>query len=227
MHYEKPLLAQGRNYWVIGRTEWSHAHLKIHPIPQVMPSRMRFILVLIAFFALSGNAKAQLSTYVVAIDSSAFQFEVEHFGIATVNGVLSTGSGEVQYSPSFPDSISAQIVLDVSSVDTNNRLRDRELKSEDFLDAGRYPLVQFSSTGTVEDKVETSQVFAQGEMTIYGETRQLQLPLDVQEGDGVLIIRSAFSIRRQDFDIDFGILMNSLVSDEIKINVELVAYREN
>lgn len=225
-HYELRLLKIGCNYCANNRTEWSCAHLKIHPILQVNPNRMRFLLVIAALLAHSWSSTAQLSPYVVDMDSSTFSFQVEHLGIATVDGVFTSGSGLIMYSPSIPDSIAAQMTLNVQSIDTDNQMRDRELRSEDFLDMGRYPVISFSSTGTMAGEDIIYPLLAEGDMTIYGVTRQLQLPLDVKEVEGTLTIRSIFSIRRKDFEIDFGILMNSLVSDEIKINVEMVAHRD-
>jgi len=187
---------------------------------------MKFLLATIALLTVSESSAAQTNRYVVDMDSSSFGFQVEHLGFATVNGVFSTGSGLVLYSTAVPDSISARIELDVESINTNNRLRDKELRSEDFLDAGRYPMIKFSSSGTMSQEDAAFPLVSEGEMVIYGESKQLQLPLNVKEGNGTLTIRSVFSIRRQDFEIDFGILMNSLVSDEIKISVELVAHLE-
>ena len=186
---------------------------------------MRFLLffVCIGVLLTVTPVSAQPSVYEVDMEASLFEFEVEHFGIATVVGTISEGSGTIVFSAEEPDSLRASIQLEVSSIDTDNRLRDRELKSEDFLDVRRHPTVTFFSTGVGSEGVTGETTVSIGNLSIFGFTRSVSIPIRVDLSGEDLVVESSFEVLRTDYDLDFGILMNSLVSDEVIIRVRMVA----
>lgn len=169
-------------------------------------------------------AHGQNKQFIVDSDLSKFTFVVEHLGVATVKGSFSEIDGSVWFDALSPDSLKANIVVAVASVDTDNKLRDKELRSEDFLDADRYPTMSFLSerNGVRRSKGER---LIQGRMKIYGKTRLIEVPykVDYNPETDVLTVKTNFVVKRSDYGLSFGILMDALISEEINVAVEAIA----
>ena len=74
-----------------------------------------------------------------------FYFDVQHT-YATVRGRFTDFNGNIIFDPDQPEKSSFNFVIKVDSIDTGVGKRDTHLRSPDFFDAGRYPLITFKST---------------------------------------------------------------------------------
>jgi polyisoprenoid-binding protein YceI len=54
---------------------------------------------------------------------------------------------DVDGDASKPQTVKVEANIDVASLNTNNVKRDNHLKSPDFFDAAKYPMIRFASTG--------------------------------------------------------------------------------
>ncbi|MDA1029053.1 MAG: YceI family protein [Bacteroidetes bacterium] len=185
---------------------------------------MKLLLIIVLCLVWPDAVLGQSGEYILDASKSTFSFKVEHFGVATVDGTFSSARGMIKYDPSKPDSMWAQISIDVNSINTDNTFRDKELKSEDFLDAPRYPTVEFLSSGLNQGANKSQSRSVKGKMTVYGNTREVELPftLALNSSGTEVTIRSQFVINREDYKLKFGILMDSVVGDEIRITTVLV-----
>lgn len=137
---------------------------------------------------------------------SNINFSIKHLVISTVTGSFNVFSGTL-LTPQHDnfDNAYVTLLIDVYSVDTNNRDRDEHLKSPDFFNADAFPQIEFRSTTfnhIVGDNYKIS-----GPLTIKGITNDVTF--DVLFGgeakDGFGIMRAGFeisgTINRNDFDI--------------------------
>ena len=67
--------------------------------------------------------------------------------------------------------------IDVASVNTGNERRDEHLRSGDFFEADAHPYITFESTRVWE--ASENRLIARGDLTIKGETREVDLPIEV------------------------------------------------
>ena len=74
-----------------------------------------------------------------------FYFDVQHT-YATVRGRFTDFNGNIIFDPDQPEKSGFNFVIKVDSIDTGVGKRDTHLRSPDFFDAGRYPLITFKST---------------------------------------------------------------------------------
>ena len=81
---------------------------------------------------------------------SEIGFTVRHLGLSKVRGRFNSFSGTVDIVDQLHDS-TIEVLIDLSSVDTNNDQRDGHLRSTDFFDLETHPQMTFASTS-----VETS-----------------------------------------------------------------------
>ncbi|MEP6730414.1 MAG: YceI family protein [bacterium] len=157
---------------------------------------------------------------------STVEFSAKHMMFTTVRGRFAEIEGIVNVPGATPDSASVEVTMKAASIDTRTEQRDQHLRSADFLDAEKFPVMTFKSTkmeGTHDSFTMT------GDLTIRGITRPVTLDVtyegagkDPWGGD-----RMGFSATGQIDRRDFGLVWNQaleaggvLVSNEIKIQIE-------
>src|SRR5215212_1109250 len=90
---------------------------------------------------------ATRTTWTVDPAHSSVEFAVRHLMITTVKGRFTGVTGTVVLDDADPAASTAEITVDVASIDTREPQRDAHLRSADFFDAGKYPTLTFRSTG--------------------------------------------------------------------------------
>jgi polyisoprenoid-binding protein YceI len=158
---------------------------------------------------------------------SGVSFVVRHLGLSNVRGRFDRFDATLDVGPDL-DVVAVNAEVDLSSVDTNNTDRDTHLRSTDFFDTDRNPVMTFQSTsitGNGEDYELT------GDLTIAGVTLPVTFEVefngtDVHPGDQRT--HAGFSatgqIRRSDFGIAFGIIAGAeklMLADKVKIELDL------
>ena len=153
---------------------------------------------------------------------SEIGFTVRHLGLSKVRGRFNAFSGTATIAADqTASSVSASI--DLSSVDTNNEMRDGHLQTGDFFNAETHPTMTFVSTGVTPNALS-------GDLTIRGITNPVTLDLSYNgvAVDGNEATRAGFSARGEISRSDFGIEFNAplgidgmLVSDKVVIELEI------
>jgi polyisoprenoid-binding protein YceI len=118
-------------------------------------------------------------------------------------------------------------VLDVkiqaASVNTGSGMKDGKLKSKDFFDVKKDPLITFHSTKIVQTGPHTFEV--QGNFTIRGVTKPDTLMLTVEpEGKASGEIKGTMAFDRKDYGMDSGIPFIR-IADRVEVTVALQAKR--
>jgi polyisoprenoid-binding protein YceI len=107
-----------------------------------------------------------------------------------------------------PAESSVEVDIDATSVETSNEKRDEHLRSPDFFDVERYPLITFNSK-RVEGE-SPGHFLVHGDLTLHGVTRPVTLEVEYhgwttdQLGDR----RARFSARTAVDRADFGVTWN-------------------
>lgn len=173
---------------------------------------------------------SQLTTGIWSIDTahSEVGFTVRHLGLSKVRGRFNVFSGTVTIADD-PLASSVTASIDLSSVDTNNEMRDGHLQSADFFNTEAAPRMTFVSTAVTETTLT-------GDLTIRDITKSVTLDLDVHgvTVDGYDATRAGFSASGQILRSDFGIEFNAplgidgmLISDKVTIELEIQAVRQD
>ncbi len=156
--------------------------------------------------------------YTVGVPSSNVMFTVKHLKTISVTGVFNNISGTFIYDEVLNKLISLEGEIVVASLNSADEVRDEKLKSEDILNAKKFPKITFKST-----KIEDNAVY--GDLTIKGVTKNIKFNL---ENQAVLDKQAIFSlkgeIKRSYFDISWDELIETgsiAVSDEIKLTANI------
>jgi polyisoprenoid-binding protein YceI len=123
------------------------------------------------------------------------------------DGKFSRSTGEVTLDPKDPATAKITLTIESASIDTGIGLRDKHLRSSDFLDVTRFPTITFES-----QRVEMAgrRGTVTGQLTLHGVTREIEVPVDVQLSDGALVATGEFRLNRRDYGINYSSFVNPI-----------------
>lgn len=175
---------------------------------------------------------AERSTWQLDPAHTHVGFAVRHMMFATVKGQFREVSGELELDGADLSGSKVRLSIAAPSIDTGVAGRDEHLRSADFFDAANHPALTFESRRIHRGGDGSLRVI--GDLTIRGVTREVAATVR-QAGRGVDPWgkeRIAFSgearIDRRDFGLRWNQALETggvLVSDDVKITVELQAVR--
>jgi polyisoprenoid-binding protein YceI len=115
------------------------------------------------------------------------------------------------------------IKIQAASVNTGSGFKDDKLKSKDFFDVTKDPLITFKSTKVVQTGPNAFEV--QGNFTIRGVTKPDKLVLTVErEGTASGEIKGTMAFDRKDYGMDSGIPFIK-IADRVEVTIALEAKR--
>jgi polyisoprenoid-binding protein YceI len=179
------------------------------------------------------TAKSAIQVWHIDPAHTNAQFAVRHLMISTVRGRFGAVSGTVTIDPSNPARSTADITIDVNSIDTREPQRDAHLKSADFFDVARWPTMTFRGRRVEGDPKKKFRLI--GDLTIKDVTREVVLEAESQgQGpDPWGNYRAGFEAEARLDRRDFGLLWNQVletggfvVGDEVKITIDVELIRK-
>jgi polyisoprenoid-binding protein YceI len=131
----------------------------------------------------------------------------QHLGISSVHGRFTEFSGRVEIAEDLEKS-GVEAVIQAASIDTGNGMRDSHLKSADFLDVERFPVLTYQSTGLTPAGADRWTVH--GKLSLHGVIREVDLDLTYlgtgpDPWGGVrAAFRATAQLRREDFAMNYN-----------------------
>jgi polyisoprenoid-binding protein YceI len=197
-----------------------------------------FLVALIAVAADIPPARIDLvGAEIYSIDQghSLVGFDIDFLGLSTVHGAFNDYQATILYDEAHPERSSATVLIDATSINTNNQFRDRDLKSDKFFDVAKYPQIRFQST-RVERKGANDFV-VHGNLTIKDVTKEIALPMkrtvsrraDSAWGNIRIGGTGGVRIKRNDFHVDGGpaAAAFAMLADDVDIRLEILGNRFN
>jgi polyisoprenoid-binding protein YceI len=154
------------------------------------------------------------------------EFSAKHLGMMTVRGQFEDVSAVADIDADNPEAASVQITIQTVSVKTSNPARDNDLRSGNFLEVDKYPVITFKSTGV--QAAGENHFKLTGDLTIKETTRPVTLDVTKygEFNDAMLGHRIAYGastqINRKDYGLSFAMMLDGrfVVSEEIQIMIE-------
>ena len=133
----------------------------------------RFIVVLGFTLAFIAEGVAQTGDWKLDKSHSQVKFSVAHMVISEVTGVFK--DFDVTFTSASEDFTDATIeaTIKAASIDTGNENRDKNVRSDEFLNAEKFPEIKFKST-KVEKSGDTNYKIT-GDLTIRDITKPVVL----------------------------------------------------
>jgi polyisoprenoid-binding protein YceI len=153
--------------------------------------------------------------------------------LESINGSGDSISGIVKFDPENPKLTKGEITLDAKSLHVGNPVLKEHMLGKDWLNVEKFPSIRFTLNQLNDIKQDGIHLLANahGKMTIRNITLDMKIPVKLTylkgmlekrnrvKGD-LLVIRSKFSVKRDDFNIQAGQKLEKVANEiELSLNV--------
>jgi polyisoprenoid-binding protein YceI len=159
---------------------------------------------------------------------SEISFKVKHLMITNVKGVFKEFSGSAVTTGNDHLTSEIDLSLNTASIDTGAADRDGHLKSADFFEVEKYPVMTFK--GTSFKKSDDSNYVLNGDLTIKGITKPVRLNVEFSGtmkdpwGNQKAGYSVSGKINRKDWGLNWNAALEAggvLVSDDVTISADV------
>lgn len=160
---------------------------------------------------------------------STLRFGVKHLGVQNVRGILRV-EGQIVVADQPADSTVAA-TIDLGSVDTKSKGRDKAIRSASLLDIASHPTAEYHSTGISPDAAggNPQGFLLDGELTFMGVTRPLPLRIQlerfIRDGGGTRpILAGQGQFTRNDFGLVYRVhprLLDRAIGQTVHVDIRL------
>lgn len=188
---------------------------------------MKISLIILLFSQI-----AIASHYEVDPTHSNIGFTIRHF-VSKVSGQFKDFKGTIDFDEKKLTALQGQLEIQATSIDTGNAKRDEHLRSEDFFDVSKNPLITFKATAiTATSKGKFKAV---GDFTMHGVKQSITLNGEYlgRAKDFEGSYRAGFTlngkIKRKDFKMVWNKILdagNAVLGDDVDLQIQVEA-KEN
>ncbi|MDR3678329.1 MAG: YceI family protein [Flavipsychrobacter sp.] len=159
---------------------------------------------------------------------SGVKFSVSHMTVSEVDGSFKVFNGTIVSPTADFNNATVNFTVDVTSVNTDNDMRDKHLKSDDFFNAEKYPSMTFTSTSF--KKVKGNIYSLEGNLTIRDVTKKTKFAVlyggaaKDPYGNTKAGFKASTKISREAFGLKWNKLTEAggaMVGDEVSIVLNL------
>ena len=189
---------------------------------------MKRILSLALLIALTVAGSSQADEWKIDKTHSMVGFSVSHLVISSVHGIFSDFEGSINFDGKDISAGSVEFTVQTASVDTDDEKRDKHLRSDDFLNAEKYPTMTFKSTSVTAGK--DGAFTMTGDLTIRDVTKEVSFDCKFR---GVIVdnwgntkagFTAVTTINRQEFNVSFSAALDAgglLVGNDMELELAL------
>jgi polyisoprenoid-binding protein YceI len=186
---------------------------------------------ILGFCALAGLSAPIVSAAAVAYDvdpvHSSVIFRAQHFKAGFTYGRFDKVSGAFAFDEAKPEASSVKVQVEVASIDTNDKQRDSDLLTPDYLDVAAFPTIRFESTGVKRSADGAYEVT--GNLTLHGVTKSVSVVMtksgeaDDKWGAHRLGFEGTLTVQRSQYGMDKHL---DGVGDEIRLILAIEGTRK-
>jgi polyisoprenoid-binding protein YceI len=157
------------------------------------------------------------------------QFKVKHMMISNVKGEFTTITGKLELNGADINKSRMEASIDAATINTREAQRDAHLKSADFLDVEKFPVLTFKSSRI--SKTGLDELSVEGDLSIRGVTRNVvfdvegpSAPIKDPWGNTRIGISAKTTINRKDFGLTWNAALETggiVVGEEVHITLDV------
>jgi polyisoprenoid-binding protein YceI len=165
------------------------------------------------------------STYQIDPVHSEVSFRIRHLGLSKVYGRFVTYKGTIQLDEQDMTKSLVEVTIDSASINTENAMRDKDLRSPNFFDVEKFPAVTFRSVAVkplAKDRFEVT-----GDFSMHGVTKRITIPVtatgttttpkETRAG-----FEGTLTLNRNDYAITY---MPGIVGEDVSITLGIEAVK--
>ena len=149
------------------------------------------------------------------LTSSELSFYVE--GLKDTKGFFEDFDIIFKVSDNDPEEAKLKVLINVNSINTDNKIRDKAVMEEDFFNFEKYPTIEFYSK---KIKKIDSTYLSKGMINMMGQSKELSFSFNYsgitnnKKGKKVAIFNGSFEIDRTSFGMDHVATVGDMVAVE-------------
>jgi polyisoprenoid-binding protein YceI len=159
-------------------------------------------------------------------------FVARHAMVSKVRGLFKEVDGKIHLDAGDESRSSAEVDIQVASIDSQQPQRDEHLKSADFFDVERFPTMRFVSTKAEvlgEDRFRLT-----GDLTVRDVSRPISIDFEltgaVKDPWGMIRVgfEGSVAVNRRDWGLEWNMALDTggfLVSERVTIELDLALVR--
>jgi polyisoprenoid-binding protein YceI len=159
------------------------------------------------------------------------EFSIRHLVISNVKGTIPDISGTILYDAEDITKSSVDVTLQVASINTHVEKRDDDLRSPEFFDVEKFPVITFKSTRVEKT---SSGLMISGILTIRDIAHEVEFPFELSGpitdpwGNSRLGVQAKLTINRQDYGLTYNQVLESIglaVGNDVNIELNVEAIK--
>ncbi|HKT02599.1 MAG TPA: YceI family protein [Rugosimonospora sp.] len=180
----------------------------------------------------NGTAIPVAGTYELDPAHKRVGFVVRHLMVSKVRGGFGDATATITVGED-PYQSSVTATIQAASFNSGQEQRDGHVKSPDFLDAEKFPTLEYRSTGV--KSIDGSDILLTGELTIKGVTQPVDLKVELEGvgrspyGFDLFGFSATTEIDREAFGLTYNMALETggvMIGKNIKIEIEGEAIRK-
>jgi polyisoprenoid-binding protein YceI len=168
-----------------------------------------------------------MARYEIYPEHTTIGFSVAHMTVSNVRGQFMDYSGFVELDAETKDVKTIEATIKTATINTNHEKRDSHLRSPDFLDVEKYPIMTYKLKSYRKTGDDATAV---GDLTLHGVTKEVTVVghlIGITKDPGGKI-RAGFTakgrINRREFGIQFNKTLDNggmIVGDEVTVVLDI------
>jgi polyisoprenoid-binding protein YceI len=162
---------------------------------------------------------------------SSISFAIRHMMVTTVHGRFTDFDARLQFDPDRPEDAKVKATIRTESIDTGVEDRDNHLRSADFFDVEKNPVITFESTdvdiqGDKEAEVTGNLAIGNVSRPVTIKASYLGQQVNPFTGTPTLGFEGQVKINREDFGLTWNQALETggvLVGKDVRITLDLQA----
>jgi polyisoprenoid-binding protein YceI len=157
------------------------------------------------------------------------QFKVKHMMISNVKGEFTAVTGKLELNGVDITKSRIEASVDATTINTREAQRDAHLKSADFFDVEKFPVLTFKSSRI--SKEGTDELAVEGDLLIHGVTRNVvfevegpSAPMKDPWGNTRIGLSATTRINRKDFGLTWNSALETgglMVGEDVTITLDV------
>lgn len=137
------------------------------------------------------------------------------FSSSDAGGIFKTFKGTVVFDEANLNTSKFDVAIDVASINTGNGLQNKHAKSDEWLDATKYPVIKFTSKKIAKAGAGYQVI---GDLDMHGVKKELTFPFTFKKAGTGGIFSGSFTVNRSDYKIGKP---GGEVGEAIKVDVSV------
>jgi len=113
-----------------------------------------------------------------------------------------------------------KIVIDTTSLYSDNERLTGHLKNADFFNVEAHPTATFVSTAVTQNGANSTVT---GNLTLHGITKQISFPAAIEVSDSAVSVKAEFVLDRFDFEMKYAGKADDLIRKEVVLKLDVKA----